>query len=668
MSKHFARIDFYGLSLFLFLLYAMTAPHTVTLEDSGEFLMTGYYWGVAHPPGYPLYTLLGKVASFFPFGSVAYRIHLLSAAFGAVAAGFLYLSALKLLKQRFVSLAAALAYGLSLTFWSQSIIAEVYALNALFFLALLYLALEIADLPTHRKVLGFSFLFALSLTNHWPLILLNFPVFAALLWPVRHEFTSQFAKAAGLFALGLTPYLMMIWRSHAAGEMVFSGPIQGFGELFDYVIRKDYMSIEASATASLKDSALFFRDFLLQAAKEFTYAGTALILAGTVFAARSLNRRTLFIFGWGILSSSLILKFFEINDHEPLNVEAYLVYHLIPYAFLALLLGAGILWIQKRIPKLPVAIWPAALGILLLAVHLPKNNMRSDDFAFCYASTVLKYLPENAKLFVSAETDAGPIGYAHYVENVRPGVAVYSQMGLLFKNAILDHTKDPVETKIRKTKAFFKANEPVYLSTPLFFITGDSIQGLTQYRRGLFSVMSSQPVPENTESLIADAKAFLDEQLVHPYRGVWRYHAGSIFSYYCLALARANIEHEFSKHNPFCALQYAAEEFNRQDFAGADPILKGLVDGPQFLNHFEHAQMVNLFGQNRVNLINLKNPSPAERKAGYEQVAGYLRQALDRYPACDNAVWKTLMVLDRQAGIPAQDLLMQKRFANCQNL
>jgi hypothetical protein len=668
MNRNSARLDFIGLSIFFFVLYALTAPHTVTLEDSGEFLMTGYYWGVAHPPGYPLYTLLGKVASFFPFGSVAYRIHLLSAAFGAVAAGFLYLSALKLLKQRFVALAAALAYGLSLTFWSQAIIAEVYALNALFFLALLYLALETADQPTARKVFGFSFLFGLSLTNHWPLILLNFPVFTALLWSVRREFTSRLAKVAGLFVLGLVPYLLMIWRSHAAGEMVFSGPIQSFGELFDYVIRKDYMSIEASATASLKDSALFFRDFLLQAATEFTYAGVALILAGAVYAARSLNKQTLFIFGWGILSSSLILKFFEINDYEPLNVEAYLVYHLIPYAFLALLIGAGIILIQKPLPKLPGAIWPAALGILLLAIHFPKNNMSSDDFAFRYAGTVLKHLPERAKLFVSAETDAGPIGYAHYVENVRPDVAVYSQMGLLFKNAILDHTKDTVETKIRKSKAFFKANEPVYLSTPLFFITGDSIQGLTQHRRGLFSVLSSQPVPENSEALIADAKAFLDEQLVHPYRGVWRYHAGSIFSYYCLALARANVEHEFSRRNPFCSLQYAAEKFNRQDFAGADPILEGLVDGPQFLNHFEHAQMVNLFGQNRVNLINSKNPAPAERRIGYEQVAGYLRRALDNYPACDNAVWKTLLALDRQAGIPAQDLLMQKRFANCQNL
>ena len=41
----------------LFALYAFTAPHTVGLEDDGLFILSSYFLGIAHPPGYPLFTL-----------------------------------------------------------------------------------------------------------------------------------------------------------------------------------------------------------------------------------------------------------------------------------------------------------------------------------------------------------------------------------------------------------------------------------------------------------------------------------------------------------------------------------------------------------------------------------------------------------------------------------
>jgi len=68
----------------LFSLYAYSAPRTVTLEDDGLFIMSSYFLGVDHPPGYPLMTLLGKLFTLLPVGSIAFRIHLLSAFFGGL--------------------------------------------------------------------------------------------------------------------------------------------------------------------------------------------------------------------------------------------------------------------------------------------------------------------------------------------------------------------------------------------------------------------------------------------------------------------------------------------------------------------------------------------------------------------------------------------------------
>ena len=77
----------------LFALYALTAPRTVALEDDGLFVLSSYFLGIEHPPGFPLFTLIGHLFTHLPFGSVAYRVHLASAFFGALSCGLLWLCA-----------------------------------------------------------------------------------------------------------------------------------------------------------------------------------------------------------------------------------------------------------------------------------------------------------------------------------------------------------------------------------------------------------------------------------------------------------------------------------------------------------------------------------------------------------------------------------------------
>src|ERR1039457_7197685 len=69
--------------------YWYTLAPSVTLEDSGGFLTAAHNLGVPHPPGYPVWTILAWVWQWIiPFGSVAWRVNLMSAFFGALAVGF----------------------------------------------------------------------------------------------------------------------------------------------------------------------------------------------------------------------------------------------------------------------------------------------------------------------------------------------------------------------------------------------------------------------------------------------------------------------------------------------------------------------------------------------------------------------------------------------------
>ena len=87
MHMTIGKLDLRNRQLFLFtaivifMVYLFSAPKGVVLEDDGLFLMAAWFNGIAHPPGYPLYTLFSHLATWIPAGTVAYRVHLLSAIF-----------------------------------------------------------------------------------------------------------------------------------------------------------------------------------------------------------------------------------------------------------------------------------------------------------------------------------------------------------------------------------------------------------------------------------------------------------------------------------------------------------------------------------------------------------------------------------------------------------
>ena len=132
-----------GLAGFIF--YAATAaPSVATLfDDSLEFQVVLPTLGIAHPSGYPLYTLLGKLFTLLlPYGDLAGRANLLSALCAGAALGVLYLLAQKVAGNRAAAATATTLFALSPAWWSQATIAEVYALHGLLFVLFLYLLLR----------------------------------------------------------------------------------------------------------------------------------------------------------------------------------------------------------------------------------------------------------------------------------------------------------------------------------------------------------------------------------------------------------------------------------------------------------------------------------------------------------------------------------------------
>lgn len=506
-----------GVFAALLALYAATAPRTVALEDDGLFILAARSLGLPQPPGYPLFVLLGRLASLVPLGSLAYRVHLVSAVCGAATCAVLWLVLQQLFRDRLASWAGALLLGVSAAFWSQSIIAEVYTLHTLLFFAAVHLALDFGATGRPRTAYLLAACYGLGLANHWPLLGLSTPCLALLLVPRWREVLRRLLPlVATALACAAVPYALMVLRSHQAPEANFYGPIRSAKEFWFFFSRKGFGEVDVSQTASGADRLRFLGFLAMECVRQFTPAGAALATVGLVVGWRRLPRGTALALLAGFLGSSFVLVFLLAFDYDVLFQSVIRVYPLVPYGLMAIwaVLGGRYLLERVRWPAARAAVW-VAVPVLALAVNVRGNQRAGDTFARDYARAVLESVEPNADLFLHGDMETFPIAYVRLVEGVRPDITLFNDQGLLFDNRLYEFTAPPAERQRLLGNYIRGIQRPVYFveSTPDGFAIQEGALHLEVLRDG-------NPATGYFE-LTPTALAFLDRMEGEPSRDTW---------------------------------------------------------------------------------------------------------------------------------------------------
>ncbi len=563
----------------LFAMYAATAPRTVALEDDGLFILSSYFLGVEHPPGYPLFTLIGHLFTYLPFGSVAYRVHLASALFGALTGGAAWLCARALVAGRLPAYLAAFALGLSPVFWSQAVIAEVYTLNTFFFLALVFMGLQACP-PGVQSPAGpaaspwlpwMALVFGLSLSNHYPLMLLVAPAFVVLLWPLRREIVQRFGALSWLVILGLVPYAWMVRRSWQEIPINFNGPLETIPEMLFFLSRSGYANIDHSLSAGWLDRIKFFHLLAGELLVQFAVLGTLLAAAGFAVQWRVLGRRTGAFLTIAFLMSSVVLVLLLAFDYDSFRAHVFHVYPLPAYAVGALWLAMGFAWTVERFVLRPSHAAAGAAVLLALIFALgARINLVPSDWGARYAQAVLKALPENAVVIPVGDPDLAPIAYFHMVENQRPDITLYDRKGLILGNRLFHPLRTDEKTSQRVVEEMIDQQ-----SVPVVF-TLDVEKRYAQLDRWLYvQVDKSSTDPRQVKiDIPEEAVKFFEESVLdaRDANGWVAFIQGELRRHYAMLLARS-----LARGQPPDERARRHLELLAKDFYGAMGIAEGLV-------------------------------------------------------------------------------------------
>jgi hypothetical protein len=457
-----------GVALVALCVYLATLAPALTFEhngtDGGDLIAAARTLGVPHPTGYPAYTLLAWLFTHLPFGTVAYRVNLLSAVCAAAAVGF-FCSSVQLLAPAaehplLLPAAAALALAFSSLFWSQAVISEVYALLALCASILLWLLVRWRSGKGDPTLWLGGLVLGLGLGNHLTLVF-SIPAALLLLWPERRRLfrVRTLVPALGLFALGLSIYLYLPLAASRNPAVNWGDPSTWKG--FWWVVSAhQYQSFVFGLPTQEIPGRLANWAALL--GDQFGWWGLAIGLVGAWWWWRRDRHLILFSLAW-ILPLAFYAFFYDTGDSHVYLLPAMLMLGLWWSGGIAYLLdlaqhlrparqvesaaqsgfacdlggpspGSRRVRLRAQGPAMPVLalVLVGLLPLASLALHWHQADLSGDRFASTYAQQALAPVAPNSLIVVRGDRPTFALWYEIYAEGVRPDVSVVNGPLLAF--------------------------------------------------------------------------------------------------------------------------------------------------------------------------------------------------------------------------------------------
>ena len=460
----------YIFGLFAFILsfgvYIITLIPGVGFIDTGELATVCIKLGIAHPTGYPLFTLIGSLFAKLPFGEEIYRLNLMSAFICAAAVSVFYffmiflfndyvkvkiISEQKSKKQNlsafrtdnisvyFIALSSALILAFSLTFWNTANGIEVYSLHILFLIIVIWSFLKacLMSLKSDYILTGetywifFAFVLGLSFTNHLSTIFLA-PGVIFMYFAINGFNSLSFKRILFLvipFLIGLSVYIYFPLR--ADNSVISWGYPVDLTNIYRHISAKQFSVWMFTSTETAGKQ---FNRFLSFYPKEFVYLPLLISIPGLISIFT--KNRKLFYF-------TVIL--FVFNILYAINYDIYDIesYFLLAFFTTAIWSGFGLFFIINLIKsnKILISAFTLLIPLLMLFSNYKEADESENYQVRDYTMNVLASAKQNS-IIISSQWDfwLSSAWYFQFIKGMRPDVSIIDKE-LLRRSWYLRHIK-----------------------------------------------------------------------------------------------------------------------------------------------------------------------------------------------------------------------------------
>ncbi len=444
-----------------FIIYAITAFPTVQTEDSGELIAAAVKLDIAHPSGYPLHTLLGKLFSILiPFSNPGWRLNIMSGFFAAATATMLFLLLKRITKNDLVSMAGSFFFAFTDFFWSQSNRTEVYSLNMFFLILLIYLLYRWHESQENLWLYLSAFSFGLSLTNHHLMVLAGPAIIIFVIlrkWRVILDYKLVIFCIL-LFTLGLSVYAYLPLRTAFGGPydnpaFIEHNGLHTWQNFLDFVNRKIYGGtvsipteitqevaktqlpawlidlkdfITEKATAFWKNNSTSLIPLLKNISKQYFFIPIFFFLPGILYLFKKGWRFGAFLTILFLSYTSGLVIYITISSNDADNFAAR-PFMLPAVLILGIFTILGYVFLVDQIPykKLKTALSFIAFFAVFGAIGLnfSTNNESKNYLAYDFNKYALESVPQNGHLISTGRDDMTfPLYYLRKVEGLRPDI------------------------------------------------------------------------------------------------------------------------------------------------------------------------------------------------------------------------------------------------------
>ncbi len=393
--------------------YYTTVCRSVWIGDSGEFSLALKTLGICHPPGYPLFTLIGRIfVSALPFVRATIAANLYNIVIASVTVTVIYYFFRRRLSQWSAAL-LSLIWAFTPIFWAETAGVEIYVFNLL----LIVLTLLAIESGHNRKWLIAAYLFGLSLANH-PSAMSILPVLI-FLFIKEKKYRQWNLLPVILIILAITGsiYLYLLVRASCNPLSNWGNP-ENLRALIDHMTLIQYSGWIGH---SWENIAVSCRLFFITILDSWLWIGIAATITGVIIGW--IHNRSMTVCALLILTASLILS----SSHQALDYEPFYILTM----FASLLLISNIfIWLEGQLFSQLFRYGVYSAGLIACLLLLFTNYRGQDKSDYTLSEDYSKHILDSAGsgiIFTAGDINSFTTLYLRYVEGYRPAVEVYDR-------------------------------------------------------------------------------------------------------------------------------------------------------------------------------------------------------------------------------------------------